>query len=87
MGKEMSGYPWGSEFLTFTEHEIEGRKTPIYEIHGKRSGTLLGMIKWYGPWRQFCFYPEPQTLFNRGCLEDILVVTTFLNAQRRSDKA
>ena len=28
----------------------------------------LGEIKWFGAWRQYCFYPEGNTIFDRKCL-------------------
>lgn len=33
--------------------------------------TDLGVLKWYVSWRQYCFFPQPETVFNKGCLEDI----------------
>lgn len=47
------------------------QKTVTWIVRGKRSGILLGRIHWYGPWRQYVFYPEPETLFNGGCLREI----------------
>jgi hypothetical protein len=35
------------------------------------SGYRLGIIKWFGRWRQYCFFPEPQTVFSEGCLQEI----------------
>lgn len=37
-------------------------------INGK---TELGLVKWYFQWRCYCFFPEPNTLFDRQCLRDI----------------
>jgi len=48
-----------------------GRKTVEYAVLSINSGECLGSIKWYGAWRQFCFYPEPFTIWNHGCLDDI----------------
>jgi len=84
LGQKMEGYPFSSEYLLFVEFEIEGRKTRVYEVRGRRSDVLLGMVKWYGPWRQFCFYPEATTIFNNGCLSDLTGVITHLNAEVRA---
>ena len=46
-------------------------KTEVYDVLSKSKGFVLGHIKWYGPWRQYCFYPSPQCVFNRDCLETI----------------
>ncbi len=47
-------------------------KTKIWDILSKRSGYILGKIKWYGPWRQYCFFPAAETVFNKTCMEDII---------------
>lgn len=49
----------------------KGRKTNIYAILSKSSNHILGYIKWYGAWRQYCFYPNGETVYNVGCLDDI----------------
>ena len=46
-------------------------KTEIWNVHAKRTGFVLGKIKWYGPWRQYCFFPSPNSVFNSGCMTDI----------------
>jgi hypothetical protein len=63
-----------TEYLRFITHEPPGRKTPIVAVHNKRSSVKLGEIKWYGAWRQYCFFPSEATIFNTGCLTDIRVV-------------
>lgn len=61
-----------SEYLSFVEERTPpDRKTGIWQVRSRRSGVVLGRIKWYGAWRQFCFFPESATVFNRGCLDDI----------------
>jgi len=34
----------------------------------------LGQVRWYGSWRQYCFFPTGygQLVFNDGCLKDII---------------
>lgn len=46
-------------------------KTNIYSVQGNRNGLILGYIKWWGRCRQYCFFPEPTTLYNKGCMRDI----------------
>lgn len=60
-----------SKYLEFHKSGWTG-KTDIYEILSKKSGDILGRIKWYGPWRQYCFFPTAQTVFNNGCMKDII---------------
>lgn len=61
-----------SEYLNFVQLQARpGMKTQIWGIESKSSGNLLGMIQWYGAWRQYVFYPSENTLFNTGCLSEI----------------
>jgi hypothetical protein len=58
-------------YLTFQDMTPEGRLTHIVEVIAVRDGALLGVIKWYGAWRQYVFAPEPGCVFNVGCLRTI----------------
>ena len=44
----------------------------------------LGGVQWYGPWRQYCFFPEIDTVFNIGCLNDINHFIGQLASQRHT---
>ena len=46
-------------------------KTEIWNILSKSSGFILGQIKWYGPWRSYCFFPSATSIFNVACMTDI----------------
>jgi hypothetical protein len=56
---------------TLDESVSAGRKTPIYTIHELKGAGILGAIAWYGPWRGYCFFPEFDTIFDSGCLQQI----------------
>jgi hypothetical protein len=58
-------------YINFVERPDQKRKTMVWWIVSKSSGSVLGKIKWYGAWRQYCFYPENYTIFNTGCMESI----------------
>ena len=51
---------------------VEGRKTRQWQISSIRSGDFLGWVGWYGPWRQYCFYPDGGAVFNGECLLSIV---------------
>lgn len=38
-----------------------------------RHGDELGQVKWFGPWRQYCFFPTVglSMVFSAGCLADV----------------
>jgi len=51
--------------------DLEGRKTHLWACRNIRSDSPLGSIRWYGPWRQYCFFPSSATVYSAGCLADI----------------
>jgi len=46
-------------------------KTYVFEVQTKNDQTRLGQISWFGRWRQYVFFPEPETVFSSGCMADI----------------
>lgn len=62
------------EFLIFVKQipsVNEKRKTEIWNVVSRRSGARLGVIKWFGRWRQYAFFPEPNTIWNPDCLDTV----------------
>jgi hypothetical protein len=47
------------------------RKTQDWNVLNNKSGTPIGRIRWYGPWRQYCFFPLGDSVWSAGCLEDV----------------
>ena len=60
-----------SKYLIFITIEIK-TKTRVIEVTSKSIGNVLGVIKWFPSWRQYAFFPEINTLFNKTCLLDIV---------------
>lgn len=60
-----------SQYMTFT---LVARKpkTNVWEVLNRSSRDPLGVIAWYGPWRQYVLMPAPDVVFNKGCLERII---------------
>jgi hypothetical protein len=52
------------------------RKQRIYEVLKKPHGYRMGLVKYFGAWRQFCFFSDPDQAFNQDCLR---LVATFLD--------
>lgn len=50
----------------------EKPKTVVAAIYSKDDNSLLGEIKYYGPFRKYSFMPEPQTVFEQHCMLDII---------------
>ena len=47
---------------------------------------FLGVIKWFPKWRQYCFFPEEETVFSIGCMNDIVDFINQLNEERKSNE-
>ncbi len=60
-----------SEFIEF-ELLKKNPKTSIYAVQNLKSNRMIGLIKWYGPWRQYCFFPDRDTIFNMDCMRYII---------------
>lgn len=76
-----------TKYLRFTKLERPTKKkTDDVLITSISSGTILGFIRWYGPWRQYCFYPEGETIWNKGCLDDINEVMFKMNKEHHREK-
>jgi hypothetical protein len=64
------------KFITYSEskqleHLTYLKKTKIIKVNNRKTGNILGWIKWYSPWRQYCFFPYGDTVYSMGCLIDI----------------
>ena len=68
------------EFITIKTEEIQNRKTPIYHIISKNSEDEIGIIKWFGAWRKYCFFPNGNTVWDNKCLQYII---NFLNEKNK----
>jgi hypothetical protein len=70
------------KYLTVQWLGVVGRKTEVWQVFGD-SGAVLGWVKWWGPWRQYTFQPEPRTVFHAGCLSDLAAFLTRKNSVHR----
>lgn len=70
-------------YLTFQDMTPDGRTTRVVEVIAVRDGALLGRIRWYGAWRQYVFAPEPDCVFNVGCLKTIQTNVQVMNDVRK----
>lgn len=72
-----------SQYLHFTDSPSKSGKTVVSLVTSVSSGDLLGQVAWYGPWRQYCFYPASSTVWNVGCLEAVNTKIADLMMERR----
>lgn len=59
-----------SSFLKFENQRSITGKTFIWDVVS--GPLLLGQIKWYAPWRKYCFYPSSDTIWDASCLSEIV---------------
>jgi len=60
-------------------------KTSVFEVYTKHK-DILGEIKWFAQWRQYCFFPEDDCVFSKGCMEDINSFMDLLKMERQIRK-
>jgi hypothetical protein len=75
-----------SEYLLFEEQPRRG-KTGVWNVVSQNHGNVLGEVKWFGPWRQYCFFPGRATIWNKTCLADVETFIKDQMAARRQAKA
>lgn len=73
-----------SKYIEFKLADKQNPKTQVWNVVSKHHGNILGAIKWFGRWRQYCFFPEEDTLYNSGCLSAITSFISNLNNARKN---
>jgi hypothetical protein len=71
-----------SKYLDFRLTRDTG-KTQVYSVDSRNHGDQLGVIKWYGPWRQYVMETQSGVVWNNGCLRDIIGFIEGLMRERR----
>ena len=65
-------------FNVVREELKKGRKKAVYRIISKNYYEI-GVIKWYGAWRKYCFFPNGDTVWDTNCLISINYLLMKLN--------
>lgn len=50
------------------EPTLAKAKTQVWHVINQRSSEIVGVIKWYGGWRKYVFYPAADCFFDWACL-------------------
>lgn len=58
------------KYINFVKIE-DKPKTAVYSCRNLRAGNELGQVRWYPPWRQYCYFPTCPAVYSVGCMEDI----------------
>lgn len=70
-------------YLRFKTFDSPSKKTKIVDVISINHGNILGSIRWYGQWRQYAFYPNEGTIWNRDCMQEIQDRITVLMDERK----
>lgn len=49
--------------------------------YSNKKKTALGLVEYYGRWKQWCYFPASETVYSHDCLADI---RDFLNQLNRT---
>lgn len=62
---------WRGSYLYYTDDGLikPGAKTRQFSVKAK-NGSLVGYIKWWASWRQYCFFPL-NSIFDPKCLREV----------------
>lgn len=76
-----------TKWITIQElKDLDTGKTQVFQVLAKQDGVLLGTIKWFGRWRKYAFFPEPETVYENDCLNDISIFISGLMLHRKLKK-
>lgn len=74
------------QYIRFDDYSDPKAKTRRFMCLAKNGDAYLGEVGWYGPWRQYCFFPASDTIFNKGCMEDIChFIQQLMDERKRGD--
>lgn len=73
---------FGRKWICFVKG-IDRPKTESWDVENNKSGDLLGVIEFYPPFRQYGFIPFGDTVYDDGCLRDILDFVVLLNEKKK----
>jgi hypothetical protein len=60
------------KYIFFEKVEVKRIRTGIWTCYNNNQKvSAIGIVRWYYPWHQYCFFPSNNTVFSDGCLADI----------------
>ncbi len=78
-------------YMVVSLHPVqpESGKTRRWHIRNRNSGATLGVVEWYGAWRQYIFTPQQfaDIVLAASCLDDIARFLERMNAEQKGKKA
>jgi len=74
-----------SEFINIIE-QAPSEKTKRFLIQSKNGNATLGYIRWYAPWRKYCYYSIAGGIFDVACMLEIVSFINKLTLERRLEQ-
>ena len=72
------------KYIRFIETEKKP-KTSVWECRNKESDFLLGVVKYYGPFRKYSWFPESNTVFEFTCMSNINQFLSEVEEERKAN--
>lgn len=58
-------------------------KTKVIAVVSISHEEIIGEIRWFSRWRQYCFFPYTDTVWSTSCMEDVQTVIDELHEERK----
>lgn len=82
MIKKISHDHYSGSFISFHQAgSSPSGKTEVWAVDSSY-GSFLGAVRWFGRWRKYAFYPEPNTIFETTCLGELKEFLDLKMAER-----
>jgi hypothetical protein len=76
------------KWIEFHEVDMPNRKTKVFLVYNKENFEVpIGEIRWYGAFRKYAFYPQPNTVYENVCMKDITNFLEELMDERKAEKS
>lgn len=72
-------------YIQFLLQPRDPKKKTLTWVVVDLAGSGIGVVKWYAPWRRYCFFPDLNTVFEEKCLNEISdFIFTHTTAHKRA---
>lgn len=80
----MNSKDFSGKWIRFAEQiPFKPQKTKIFLVVNKDNDSPIAMIRWYGAFRQYSFFPLTSTVYEKQCLCDIAEFLKILMEERK----
>jgi hypothetical protein len=72
-----------TKYLSFYPDFDPHRRTYVWVARPLAGGCPVGIVKWFGRWRKYAFFPNTDCVFEGTCLRDI---SDFIEARTKEQR-